>query len=131
VDLEEEEPKEQVNMDMVEIGTRTVWIEKGSKLQSEGISRTFSSKKHIFDKTSGVAYQSKEDLAKQYAKKGNMAMGEMRELVPEVENISHHKSCLFTIRDIEKRTFNITVADEEKVSKIKIKYENINALDKV
>jgi hypothetical protein len=131
VDLEEEEPKEQVNMDMVESGTSTVEVEKGSKLQSEGSSRTFSSKKHIFDKTSGAAYQSKEDLEKQYVEKGNMAMGEMRELVPEVENISQHKSSLFTVRDIEKRTFNIAVADEDKVSEIKIKYDNISAPDKV
>jgi hypothetical protein len=32
VDLEEEEPKEQVNMDMVESGTSTVEVEKGSML---------------------------------------------------------------------------------------------------
>jgi hypothetical protein len=131
VDLEEEEPKEQVNMDMVESGTNTIEFEKGIKLQSEGSSRTFSSKKHIFEKTSGATYQSKEDLEKQYVEKGNMAMGEMRELVPEVENISQHKSSLFTVRDIEKRTFNIVVVDEDKVSKIKIKYDNISAIDKV
>jgi hypothetical protein len=50
VDLEEEDPKEQVNLDMVESGTSTVDVENGSKLQSEAISRTFNSKKHIFDK---------------------------------------------------------------------------------
>jgi hypothetical protein len=131
VNLEEEEPREQVNLDMVESGTSTVEVEKERKLQSEGNSRTFSSKKHIFDKTSGAAYQSKEDLEKQYAEKGNMAMGEMRDLVPEVENISQHKSSLFTVRDIEKRTFNIAVADEDKVSEIKIRYDNISAPDKV
>jgi hypothetical protein len=32
VDLEEEEPKEQVNMDMVESGTSTVEVGKGSML---------------------------------------------------------------------------------------------------
>jgi hypothetical protein len=58
-------------------------------------------------------------------------MGEMRELIPEVENISQHKSSLFTVRDIEKRAFNIVVADDNKVSKIKPKYDNISALDKV
>jgi hypothetical protein len=60
-----------------------------------------------------------------------MALGKMRELVPEVENISQHKYSLFTVRDIEKRTFNIAVADEYKVYEIKIRYDNINALDKV
>ena len=59
VDLEKEDPKEQVNMDMVESGTNTIEVEKGSKLQSEGSPRSFSRNKHIFDKTSGVAYQSK------------------------------------------------------------------------
>jgi hypothetical protein len=44
VDLEEEETKEQVNMDMVESGTNTVEVEKGSKLQSEGISRNLAAK---------------------------------------------------------------------------------------
>jgi hypothetical protein len=51
VDLEEEEPKEQVNLDMVESGTSTVEVEKETKLQSEGNSRNFSNKKYIFDKT--------------------------------------------------------------------------------
>jgi hypothetical protein len=39
-------------------------------------------------------------LEKQYVEKGNMAMSEMRELVPEVENISQHKYSLFIVRDI-------------------------------
>jgi hypothetical protein len=112
-------------MDMVESGTDNLEVGKGSKIQSEGNSRTFSNKKHIFDKASGAAYQSKEDLTKHDAEKGNLAMNEMRELIPEVENISHHKSSLFKVRDIEKKTFNIVVADEDKVSEIKIKYENI------
>jgi hypothetical protein len=70
-------------------------------------------------------------LAKQYAKKGNTAQGEMRDLVPKVEKISQHKSSLFAVRDVEKRTFNIAVADEDQVSEIKIKYDNISAPDKV
>jgi hypothetical protein len=100
VDLEEEETKEQVNMDMVESGTSTVEVGKGSKLQSKGNSQNFNRKKHIFDKASGAAYESKEDLEKQHDEKGNFAMGEMRELIPEVETISQHKSSLFTVRDI-------------------------------
>jgi hypothetical protein len=131
VDLEDEETKEQVNMDMVESGTNNVEVGKGSKLQSEGISRTFSSKKHIFDKESGAAYQSKKDLAKQYVEKGNLDMNEMMELIPEVEKISQHKSSLFIVRYVEKKTFNIAVADEDKVSEIKLNYENIGAPDKV
>jgi hypothetical protein len=98
-------------MDMVESGTSNVEFGKGSKLQSEGISRTFNNKKHIFYKAPGETYQSKEDLAKQYVEKGNLAMNEMRELIPEVERISQHKSSMFTMRDVEKKTFNIVVAD--------------------
>jgi hypothetical protein len=131
VDLEEEEPKEQVNLDIVESGTSNVEVEKESKLQSEGNSRTFSNKKHIFDKTSGATYQSKEDLAKQYAENGNIALGEMRDLVHEVEKTSQYKSSLFTVRDVENMTFNIAVAYGDKVSKIKIRYDNISAPDKV
>jgi hypothetical protein len=59
VNLEEEEPREQVNLDMVESGTSTIEAEKESKLQSKGISRTFSNNKNIFDKTYGASYQSK------------------------------------------------------------------------
>jgi hypothetical protein len=59
VNLEEEEPREQVNLDMVESGTSTVEVEKESKLQNEGNSRTFSSKKNIFDKKYGETYHSK------------------------------------------------------------------------
>jgi hypothetical protein len=99
VDLEEEDPKEQVKMDMVESGTSNVEVEKEIKLQSEGSSRTFSSKKHIFDKASRETYQSKEDLAKHYSKRGNIALGEMRDLVLEVENISQPKYSMFTVRD--------------------------------
>jgi hypothetical protein len=55
----------------------------------------------------------------------------MRDLVPEVEKVSHHKSSLFTVRDVEKRTFDIAVADEDKVSDIKIRYDNISSPDKV
>jgi hypothetical protein len=46
---------------MVESGTSIVEVEKERKLQSEGNSRTSSSRKYIFDKT---VYQSKEDLEK-------------------------------------------------------------------
>jgi hypothetical protein len=70
-------------------------------------------------------------LAKHYAEKGNLALSEMRDLVSEVENISQHKFSLFTVRDIEKRTFNIAVADEDKVSEINIRYDNISAPYKV
>jgi hypothetical protein len=44
---------------MVESGTSTVEVEKESKLQSKGISRTFSNNKNISDKTYGASYQSK------------------------------------------------------------------------
>jgi hypothetical protein len=70
-------------------------------------------------------------LEKEYAKKGNIALGQMRDLVPEVENIYQHKSSMFTIRYVENRTSNIAVSDEYKVSNKKIRYYNINALDKV
>jgi hypothetical protein len=131
VDLEEQDPKEQVNMDMVESRTNNVEVGKGRNLQNEGRSRTFNNKMNIFDKASRASFQSKEDLAKQYVEKGNLAMNEMRELIPEVEKISHHNSSLFIKRYVEKKTFNIEVADDDKVSKIKLKYENINAPDKV
>jgi hypothetical protein len=69
VDLEEEEPKEKVSMDMVESGTSKEETGKRSMPQGESISRAFSSKKHIFDKAHGEIYPSKEDLAKQYVVK--------------------------------------------------------------
>jgi hypothetical protein len=70
-------------------------------------------------------------LARQYAEKGNLALSEIRELIHEVENISQHKSSLFIVRDVEKRTLNIVVVDEDNVFEVKLHYDNINALDKV
>ena len=96
--------------------------------QSERSSRYFSSKKHIVDKASGAVYQSKEDLAKQYVVKGSLSMRKIRELIPNVENISQHRSSLFSVKDIEKKTLNTY---EDKVSEVKLHYENISAPDKV
>jgi hypothetical protein len=55
-------------------------------------------------------------LEKHYAKKGNIALGEMRDLVPEVEKIYLHKYSLFIIMDVDKRIFNIAIASEHKVT---------------
>jgi hypothetical protein len=85
----------------------------------------------MFDKEYRETYQSKEEWEKKYADKGKLAMGEMRELIPEVENISEHKSSLFIVRDIEKMKFNIEIADEDKVYEIKLKYDNIGSPNKV
>jgi len=52
-------------------------------------------------------------------------------LFVEVEKISQHKASFFAVRDIENKTFNIAVAKEDKVSKIKIKYDNISSPHKV
>jgi len=127
----EEEPKENVSMDMVEISTSKEEAGKRGMPQSESSSKYFNNKKHIFDKAPRVAYQSKEDLAKQYVVKGSLAMSEIRELIPEVEKISQHRSSLFSVKDIEKKKLNIAIADEDKVSEVKLHYENISAPDKV
>ena len=63
MDLEEEEPRDQIHLDMVESGI-TIEVEKENKIQSEDRSRTFSNKKYIFDKKSESVYQSREDLEK-------------------------------------------------------------------
>ena len=41
------------------------------------------------------------------------------------------KASLFVVRDVESKTFKIAVVEEDKVSEIKIKYENISSPDKV
>jgi hypothetical protein len=117
VNLEEEEPKEKMNMDMVESRTKNKEANIGNMPKGESNSRDFSSKKHVFNKAPGAVYQSKEDWANQYAVKGNMAMSEIRDLLPEVERISQHKSSLFSIRDVEMKALNIAVADEDKCMK--------------
>jgi hypothetical protein len=120
-----------MNMEMVESRTKNEEASTEGIPQSEGSSRDFSNKKHVFDKTPGAVYQSKEDLANQYVVKGNLAMSEIRDLLPEVERISQHKSSMFSVRDVERKTLNIVVEDEDKVSEIKLHYENISAPDKV
>ena len=72
---------------MVEGETRNEEASTRSKPKSESNSRVFSKKKHIFSKTPGAVYQSKEYLMSQYVVKGSIANSEIRELFPEVENI--------------------------------------------
>jgi hypothetical protein len=131
VDLEEEEPKEKTSMDMVEGATKNEEAVTESMPQSESSTRVFSSKKHIFSKILGAVYQSKEDFMNQYVVKGSMTNSEIRDLLPEVEKISQHKTSLFSVRDVEIKTLNISIGDDDKVSEIKMRYENIGALDKV
>jgi hypothetical protein len=131
VDMEKENPKEKVSMDMVESGTNKEEYGKRIMAQSESNSIDFSRKKHIFDKAPGAVYQSKEYLAKKYVVKGSLAMSEIRELILEVENVSKHRSSLFSVGYIEKKTLNITIADDDKVSEVKLHNEKFNAPDKV
>ena len=51
--------------------------------------------------------------------------------MPEVEKISQHKASLFSVKDVERKTFNIEIVDDDKVSEIKMHYENISAPNKV
>ena len=67
----------------------------------------------------------------QYVVKGSMANSEIRDLLPEVEKTSQDKVSLLSFKDVERKTFNIVVADDDKVSEIKMHYENIGAPDKV
>ena len=60
-----------------------------------------------------------------------MVNREIRDMLPEVEKISQHKTSFLSITNVEIKTFNITVADDDKVSEIKMHYENIVSPDKV
>ena len=60
-----------------------------------------------------------------------MSNNYIRDLLPELENISQHKTSMFSIRDVERKTFNIEIHDDDKVSEIKMHYENIGAPDNV
>jgi hypothetical protein len=131
IDLEDEEPKGKTCMEMVEATTKNEETNTESRPQNESNTKVFSSRKYIFGQTPGAVYQSKGDLINQYAMKGSMANSEIRDLLPEVEKTSQHKASLLSVRDVEKKTFNIAVADNDKVSEIKMHYENIAAPDKV
>ena len=67
----------------------------------------------------------------QYVVKGSMVNSEIRDLLLEVERTSRHKDSLLSVKDVERKTFNIEVVDDDKVSEIKMNYENIGAPDKV
>jgi hypothetical protein len=116
VDLEEEEPKEKTSMEMVEGATKNEEDGIGRMSQSKSSTRVFSIKEHIFSKTPSAVYQSKEDLMNQYAVKGSMANSEIRDLLPKVEKISQHKTSLFSVIYVERKMFNIAIADDDKVS---------------
>ena len=66
-----------------------------------------------------------------YGMKGSMVNSEIMDLLPELERTSQHKASLLSVRDVEKKTFNIAVVDDDKVFEIKMHYENIATLDKV
>jgi FtsZ-binding cell division protein ZapB len=131
VDLEEEEIKGKTCMEMVEATTKNEETNTERRPQNESSTKVFSSRKYIFGQTPGVVYQSKGDLINQYAMKGSMVNSEIRDLLPEVERTSQHKASLLSVRDVEKKTFNIAVVDDDKVSEIKMHYENIVSPDKV
>jgi hypothetical protein len=131
VDLEEEEPKGKMSMEMVEGATKNEEASIGSMSQNEGSTKVFSNRKHIFGKTPRAVYQSKEYLMKQYVVKGSMANSKIRYLLPEVEKMSQHKASLLLVMDVETKTFNIAVVDDDKVFDFKMNYENIGAPDKV
>jgi hypothetical protein len=52
-------------------------------------------------------------------------------LIPEVKKASQHKYSLFIVRATGSKTFNISIEEEYKVSKIRIKYDNIISPNKV
>jgi hypothetical protein len=131
IDLEEEEQKEKTCMEMVDTKIQNKEINPENKPQNKGSMKVFSSRKHVFGQTPGTVYQSKEDLLHQYAVKGSMANSEIKELFSELEGTSQRKSHLLSVKDVEKKTFNIAVADNDKVSEFKVHYENIDTPDKV
>jgi hypothetical protein len=72
-----------------------------------------------------------EDPLHHYVVKGSMENSEIKEIFPKVEGTSQCKSHLLSVRDVEKKTFNIAVVDNDKVSEFKVHYENIGVPDKV
>ena len=56
---------------------------------------------------------------------------ESKKLYPKVRQFSQEKVSLISVMDHERNTLNIIVADKGKVSKVKIKLNNINVLDKI
>jgi hypothetical protein len=67
----------------------------------------------------------------QYIVNASMANNEIRDLFPEVEKISQHNSSLLSVIYVKRKTFNIAIEDDDKVSEIKMHYENIGTPDKV
>jgi hypothetical protein len=131
VDLEEEDPKGKTCMEMIESATKNEEVGTRSMPQSESSTKVFNNKKHIFSKTPGAIYQSKEYLMNQYVVKGRMANSEIRDLLPKVEKTSQDKVSLLPVTDLEINMFNIAVVDDDKVYEIKMQYENIGAPDKL
>jgi len=120
VDLEEKEPKGKSCMDMIEATTKNNETNTESRPQNESSTKVFSSRKYIFSQTHEAVYQSKEDLINQYDVKGSMENSEIRDLLAKVERTSQHKASLLSVKYVEKKTFNIVVVDDDKVSENKV-----------
>jgi hypothetical protein len=82
VDLEEEEPKEKTSMEMVESATKNEEDGTVSMPQSQRRSRVFNNKKHVYSKTPGAIYQSKEDLMNHYVVKGSFGLRKRYKYLP-------------------------------------------------
>jgi hypothetical protein len=84
---------------------------------------SFQIQQDSFSCVEGTPYNSKDDLIAQYIEKKKQSFLEIQELFPEDKKVSQERflSLLSDIR--KKKTLNIAVTHEDKVSKVKIKLD--------
>lgn len=85
----------------------------------------------VFSENHNTLYKSKDDLIKKCTEKKTHSLLQTQNLFPEVRNISQVKFSLISTRGHENNTINIAVADENKVSEVRIKLDKLNVRNKI
>lgn len=102
-----------------------------SRNKAQKSQATLEIQQYPFLEAQSPQYKSKKDLIFQYTWKMNQAFEENQKFLTETRKVSQEKMSLITVREPSNSTLNIVVAEENKVSEIKIKMDQINVPDQI
>jgi FtsZ-binding cell division protein ZapB len=124
--LEEDEPIKQ--------GGNVVIVEEEQSLSNTEeriLEPVIQIQQYLSSDAQNSQFKSKKELITQYAQKKKQLFEEGQKLFSEVRKLSQNKVSLVTVKDAERNTLNIAVTEENKVTEMKIKTDQINAPDKI
>ena len=84
-----------------------------------------------FQEAQANQYRAKEDLIKKYAQKKNLTFDENQKLLAEAKKFPIEKLSPIIVKGPEYGPLNLSITEEDKLSKIKIKMDQINLLNNI